>query len=198
MADDRQQPKIIIDNDWKSQAQAEKERLAAAEREKAAKEKEKARTAAAPGMLGAAGAGGALGAGGAEEDLGEGEPLEANFKALLGTLITNALMYMGAFPDPQTGRAVVAPDYAKFHIDLIAVLQEKTKNNLSKEEQEQVDQSLNELRMQFVELMKAVTAMAMKQEAQRGGMGGMGMPGAGGSAIGDMDPAKAAQRLRGM
>jgi hypothetical protein len=64
-----------------------------------------------------------------------------------------------------------------------------------------VDQSLNELRMQFVELMKAVTAMAMKQEAQRGGrggMGGVGMAGGGGSALGDMDPAKAAQRLRGM
>lgn len=197
MAEDRQQPKIIIDNDWKSQAQAEKERLAAAEREKAAKEKEKARASTTPGMLGA---GAAAGAPGAEDELGEGggEPLEANFKALLGTLITNALMYMGAFPDPQTGRAVVAPEYAKFHIDLIAVLQEKTKNNLSKEEQEQVDQSLNELRMQFVELMKAVTAMAMKQEAQRGGMGGMGMPGGGGSALGDMDPAKAAQRLRGM
>lgn len=198
MADDRQQPKIIIDNDWKSQAQAEKERLAAAEREKAAKEKPRA--SAAGGVGGTMGLGGAPAAG-AEEDMGEGEPLEANFKALLGTLITNALMYMGAFPDPQTGRAVVAPEYAKFHIDLIAVLQEKTKNNLSKEEQEQVDQSLNELRMQFVELMKAVTAMAMKQEAQRGGMGGMGgmgMPGAGGSALGDMDPAKAAQRLRGM
>ena len=193
MADDRPQPKIIIDNDWKSQAQAEKERLAAAEREKA--QKDKARAAASP-LTGAPGAGTASAA--AAGELGpegdNGEPLEANFKALLGTLITNALMYMGAFPDPQTGRAVVAPEYAKFHIDLIAILQEKTKGNLSEEEQAQLDQSLNELRLQFVELMRAVTAMAMKQEAQRGAspLGGAGLAGPGG-----IDAAQAAQRLRG-
>ena len=96
---------------------------------------------------------------------------------------------MGAFPDPQTGRAMVAPEYARFHIDLLAVLQEKTKGNLAKEEEDYLNQALNELRMQFVELMKAVTAMAMKQEAQRAAGGGA--PGAA------LDPAQASQRLRG-
>ena len=109
-------PKIVIDSDWKSQAQAEKERLAAAERSKAPM----SRSAGDPAVP--------------QEGDGEGLP-EANFKALIGTLITNALMYLGAFPDPQSGRAMVAPEYAKFHIDLLGVLQEKTKGNLTEEEQ---------------------------------------------------------------
>ena len=173
-----EQPKIIVDSDWKAQAQAEKERLAAAEREKAQKAAPKA-SVSIPGVGGEA----------HPDAEGEEGPLEANFKALLGTLITGALTYMGAFPDPQTGRAMVAPEYARFHIDLLAVLQEKTKGNLAKEEEDYLNQALNELRMQFVELMKAVTAMAMKQEAQRAAGGGA--PGAG------LDPAQASQRLRG-
>lgn len=180
MTDERREPKIIVDSDWKSQAQAEKERLAAAEREKAQK---------APAKAGSpAGAGGAPG--GDAEDL-EALP-EPNFKGLLGTLITNALMYLGAFPDPQTGRAMVAPEYAKFHIDLMEVLKEKTKGNLTPEEQEQMDQSLNELKMQFVEIMRAVTAMAMKEQAKTAGAGAMG---AGGGP--SLDPTQVAQRLRG-
>lgn len=179
-----QQPKIVVDSDWKSQAQAEKERLAAAE-------KAKPQAKAAGGAAG----GGAMAERAPGSDELEAMP-EANFKALIGTLITNSLMYMGAFPDPQTGRAVVAPEYAKFHIDLLAVLQEKTKGNLSEEEQQDMDQSLKELRAQFVEVMRAVTAMAMKQEAQRaaGGMGGAGQPGGGG---GGPDLSQFSAQLRG-
>lgn len=157
-------PRIVVDSDWKSQAQAEKERLAAAEKSKAAPSK----PSAAPG-IGSAGIG------------NEGDPdamPEANFKALIGTLITNALMYLGAFPDPQTGRAVVAPDYAKFHIDLLSVLQQKTKGNLTEEEQTDLDQSVRELRLQFVEVMRAVATMQAKSEAQRAaGAAGGGMAG---------------------
>ncbi|MBX3386010.1 MAG: DUF1844 domain-containing protein [Phycisphaeraceae bacterium] len=167
-------PKIVIDSDWKSQAQAEKERLAAAERSKAPM----SRSAGDPAVP--------------QEGDGEGLP-EANFKALIGTLITNALMYLGAFPDPQSGRAMVAPEYAKFHIDLLGVLQEKTKGNLTEEEQQDIDHSIRELRMQFVEVMRAVTAMAMKSEAQRQAGGVSGGAGGGGA----VDVAKVGAQLRG-
>ncbi len=180
---------LIVDSDWKAQAQAERERLAAAEKAKPKPVAAKAGSGQASGQ--------ALGQGaGQGADDGAEQLPEANFKALIGTLITNALMYLGAFPDPQTGRAMVAPEYAKFHIDLLAVLQEKTKGNLSGEEQQDLDQSVQELRAQFVEVMRAVTTMAMKSEAQRqaGGAGGFGAaPG----ADAGLDVAKMGAQLRG-
>lgn len=155
-------PKIVVDSDWKAQAQAEKERLAAKEREAAARAKP-------------AGAAGAAAGGG-----GEGDELPApDFTALVSMLATNALTYLGAFPDPQTGRAVVAPDYARVYIDLMGILEEKTKGNLTEEESRDLTQALSELRLRFVEITKLVAEQLAKQRAGgSGGMGGVG--GAGG------------------
>lgn len=123
---DQETPKIIVDDDWKSSARAEKEKLAAAEKEQAHK---------------------GDGPGGIPENLG--------FKELISLFATQALMYMGAIPD-QSGRSMISLEIAKLNIDLLAVVQEKTKGNLSDEEQEMIDGTLNELRMQFVEVIKAV------------------------------------------
>lgn len=151
-------PKIIVDDDWKTQAKAEKERLAKEAEEKAA---------AAP-----AGPGSPPGAG---EKLG--------FSDLVRMLATQALMYMGAYPDPQTGKAIVALDVAKIHVDLLDVLEQKTKGNLSDEETKMLTGMLSELRVQFVEIARAV------QQAQQEGrigpegeirVGGDGAPGPGG------------------
>lgn len=159
-------PKIVVDSDWKSQARAEKDRL-----EQQAKAREAEKKSAAPG-------GGVGGAGGEQ---GEGQLPPADFMTLLGTMVTQALMYMGAFPDPQTGRAIVSLEHAKFHIDLLGVLEAKTKGNLTQEEATEVSGTLNELRMRFVEISKAVAVAIERQQAQRagGGMGGMGGAGAG-------------------
>lgn len=165
MPDDTK-PKIIIDSDWKSQAQAEKDKMAAEEAKKAASKP----TAAA---------GGAGGRGGPRE------MPAADFQSLMGTLVTQALLYMGGFPDPKTGRAMVSMDYARFHIDLLAVLEAKTKNNLTPEESAEITQVLNELRMRYVELGKAIEEMAKEQAAGGGpgGLGGMG-GGLGGQVLG--------------
>ncbi len=125
-------PKLIIDDDWKSSAQAEKEKLAALEKEKAEQ------TAKA-------------GPGGLPEHIG--------FKELVSLFATQALMYLGAIPD-QSGRAMVSLEVAKLNIDLLGVVQEKTKGNLTPEEQEMIDGTVNELRMQFVEVTKAVAKAA--------------------------------------
>ena len=127
-------PKLIIDDDWKSSAQAEKEKLAAAEKDQA----EQAAKA---------------GPGGIPEQIG--------FKELISLFATQALMYLGAIPD-QSGRAMVSLEVAKLNIDLLAVVQEKTKGNLSPEEQEMIDGTVNELRMQFVEVTKAVAKAAQE------------------------------------
>lgn len=153
-------PKIIVDTDWKSQAQAEKDRLAAAE-----KAKPPAKTpAAAPGAEG--------------EDLG---PIEANFMELVRMLATQALMYLGAFPDPETGKRMVALEPAQFNIELLGVLEAKTKGNLTAEETAMLTRMLYELRMNFVEVSKAV-AKAIEQGrisptgGPVGGIGGVGQP----------------------
>ena len=159
-------PKIVVDSDWKSQARAEKERLAAAEKAKAAEKAAKVKSDEETGLpLSPAG------------DAQEGLP-PADFQSLLGTMITQALMYLGGFPDPQTGRAIVSLEHAKFHIDLLAVLQEKTKGNLTTQEAQDLNQAVSQLRLRFVEIGKAVAQMASERQGQ--GKGGIpGAPGAG-------------------
>ncbi|MDX2118619.1 MAG: DUF1844 domain-containing protein [Planctomycetota bacterium] len=159
-------PKIIIDSDWKSQAQAEKDKL----QQKVEKEK----PVAAPG--GAAGAGGAAGP--------EGEP--SPFADLVSMLVTQALMYMGAFPDPRTGQAMVSLEYAKLHIDMLGTLEEKTKGNLSEPEQKLLTRAAGELRMEFVELSKEVERAVAEGRIKRpaGPAGAGGVVGGGGSPLG--------------
>ncbi len=123
---DQEAPKLIIDSDWKAQAQAEKERLSTS-----------APASEAPGTG------------------GDQQP-QASFIEIVRMLTSQALLYMGAFPDPETGRAVIAPELAKFHIDLLSILEEKTKGNLSEEESRTITRTVHELRLEFVELSKAV------------------------------------------
>jgi hypothetical protein len=143
-------PKIIVDTDWKSQAQAEKERLAAAERAKA----EQARPAA----------GAPPGAPEGEQGMPVPDLIE-----LTRMLATQALMYLGAFPDPETGRRLVSLELAQFNIDLLTVLSEKTKGNLTPEEEKYLTHMLYELRMQFVEIGKAVAKAVEQGKISPGG-----------------------------
>ncbi|MBM4109524.1 MAG: DUF1844 domain-containing protein [Phycisphaerae bacterium] len=130
---DPQEPKIIIDTDWKAQAHAEKEKLAA---------KEAAARPPAPGE--------------------PGERQYTPFEDLISLLVAQTLSYMGAFPDPRTGQAVVSLEYAKMHIDMLGALEEKTKGNLAEGEEKLLHRTLTELRMEFVEVSKAL-ADAVKQ-----------------------------------
>jgi hypothetical protein len=167
MPDESQQPKIIIDSDWKAQAQREKDRLAAKEKEAAAKTPPKAAGAGPSGTSQAAPSG--------SPGDDQGMP-PADFQSLVGTLVTQALIYMGGFPDPQTGRAMVSLEHAKFHIDMLGVLEAKTKGNLTKEEGEDLTLALSELRMRFVEIVKMI-----EKAGREGRLGGAG---AGGGVVG--------------
>lgn len=149
---DPQGPKIIVDSDWKSQAQAEKERLAAAERAKPP-------AAATPGL-------------GADPDA----PPQANIEELVRSLAMQALMYLGAFPDPETGRRMVGLEAAKFNIDLLSMLEQKTKGNLTPEESQMLTEMLHELRMRFVEISQAVAKAVEQGRVQPTGDPGLGGP----------------------
>ena len=134
---EEEQPKIVVDSDWKAQAEAEREKLAEQEAEAAAQ-------------------GQGVGA--------DGIP-PADFRGLMSMLVSQAIMYMGAMPDEQ-GRAVVVPEYAKHHIDLLEILQAKTKGNLTEEEDKELEAVLHELRMRFVQIM------GLAAEQQASGQGG--------------------------
>ena len=124
MADEEK--KIIIDEDWKVQAQKEKEKLKEAE----AAEKE------AP----------------QEEPKPELPP--ADFSGLVSILASQAFYALGVFKmDEKDERE---PDFkmAKFNIDMLSVLEEKCKGNLSDEESKMIKSTLEQLRMAFVQLSK--------------------------------------------
>jgi len=166
------QPKIIIDSDWKSQAQAEKDKLAAGGKAKPAS------PSSSSGAVPATGTAASSPQGQTAEDL-DAENRPIGIQDLVSLLVTQALMYLGAMPDPQTGRAVVAPEYAKLHIDMLAVLEEKTKGNLTEKESQLLSRAVQELRLEFVEVAKAIQKAVAEGKLKPGAMGGAGGMGGG-------------------
>ena len=61
-------------------------------------------------------------------------------------------MFMGAMRDPMTGQAHTDLNQAQAMIDMLTMIEEKTKGNLAKEEEEMLKQVLTEVRMHFVKL----------------------------------------------
>ena len=61
--------------------------------------------------------------------------------------------------DPKTKRRYVDLDLAKHHIDILGLLEEKTKGNLTDEEKKLLDQALYEVRMQYVQIAQRATRM---------------------------------------
>lgn len=80
------------------------------------------------------------------------ETPEATFSVLLMSLASNTAMALGLAPDPTTGKAHVDRTMAKFNIDLLLVLKEKTKGNLSDDEKHFIDAVISDLQMKFVSL----------------------------------------------
>jgi hypothetical protein len=78
----------------------------------------------------------------------------ASFPMLVTSLATQALATMGQIPDPS-GKSLVQLDHARHVIDTLAMLEEKTKGNLTPEESQMMTQVLHELRMVFVAVSNA-------------------------------------------
>ena len=76
----------------------------------------------------------------------------ANFTLLVISLATQARMCLGDIEDPQSGQKQVDVELAKHNIDLLGMLEEKTKGNLSDQEKKLLDSVLYELRMRYVQL----------------------------------------------
>jgi len=133
---------LHIDSDWKKQAQQEKERLA---REVEQPAKPGAGAAGAAGTAGMPGAGGAPGAAAGRRGIPP-----ASFATLVQTLATQAAIFMADQRDPETGQSLRNLDLAKHNIDLLRILEEKTKGNLTEDEKHLLETVLYELLMAYV------------------------------------------------
>jgi hypothetical protein len=120
--------KIVVDEDWKSQVEAEKEVARHAS--------ESPETAESPSA----------------DTHGPLPPPDFTF--LIGSLYVQGAMALGLFPNPMTNQPEVQPDHAKHAIDLMAMLQEKTKDNLTPQESEELETALHELRMIYVNTLE--------------------------------------------
>jgi hypothetical protein len=121
----KEEKKIIIDEDWKQEAQREKEILAA--QEEAEKEKAEAK--------------------------GRRGPLpKGDFAALVSMLVTQALFALGMLQVEGQGKKEPDLEIAKYNIDMLETIEEKTKGNLSEEEKKVLESTLNQIRMAYVKV----------------------------------------------
>ena len=70
----------------------------------------------------------------------------------------NAALFLGQIPNPRTGEAEVNLDLARMFIDQLAMIQEKTRGNLSNEEAAVLKNTLANLQMAFVEVSQGRAA----------------------------------------
>ena len=79
---------------------------------------------------------------------------ELNFLNYLSSLVFQAMIFLGEMPNPVSNQVEKNLRQAKLLIDTIAILRDKTKGNLNKEEENMLNGALYELQMRYVELYK--------------------------------------------
>ncbi len=127
--------KIIIDEDWKSQVEAEK----AAATEQPSGDPEASAPDPEPSQID-------------DPSANPDDPPmpPASIGMLMSSLATEALISMGQFPHPATGETIKKPNQAQYLIDTLDVIKQKTAGNLDKEEADALDDVLHQLRMAFI------------------------------------------------
>ncbi len=117
-------PKIVIDEDWKTQV----------ERERA--ESREAATADAST---------------ARHEAGAGEPLPPpTLTFLASTLFLQGAVALGLLPNPANDAVSENRELARHCIDMLAMLQAKTEGNRTDDESRELETMLHQLRMAFV------------------------------------------------
>ena len=76
--------------------------------------------------------------------------LPVTFSTLLLSLASSAVLAMGLEKNPHTGQYEKDLDVARFNIDMLKLLQVKTKNNLTADEQKFLDSVVSDLQLKFV------------------------------------------------
>ena len=126
MAKEEQDKKIIIDEGWKEEAKKDKESLAAKEK---VEEKEKT-----------------------EEQQGRGPLPKGDFAALVSMLVTQTLFSLGLLGVEGQEKREPDLELARYNIDMLETLEEKTRGNLTPEEEKALESMLHQVRMGYVQL----------------------------------------------
>ncbi|MEJ7622371.1 MAG: DUF1844 domain-containing protein [Pyrinomonadaceae bacterium] len=101
----------------------------------------------------------------AEDIPGAEDP--ASFVNFLSTLATNAAAALGAVAHPVTGKRSLDLETGKYWLDVLGMLKDKTAGNLHPQEARLVDGLLGDLRMQYVQLVRATEEKLKAQAAQQ-------------------------------
>jgi hypothetical protein len=78
----------------------------------------------------------------------------------------NAALFLGQIPNPQTGQGEVNLELAKMFIDQLAMIQEKTRGNLTNEEAGVLRNTLSNLQMAYVEVARQEKGGAVEPAKQ--------------------------------
>lgn len=160
------EPKIVVDEDWKERVRRENAEL---------EEKLKQEAAQRAGTTAGATATAQTDAASPEEAAETPQPSTAaerraerrrqresaaqipppDFTTLVGLFSTQAMVALGLIANPASGKPEPEPALARHFIDMLGVLEEKTKGNLTSAEAGLIDSTLHQLRMVYVELSKA-------------------------------------------
>ncbi len=74
------------------------------------------------------------------------------FSTFILSLSTSALVHLGELPDPMTNKKEINLQLAKQTISIIEMLKEKTKSNLSDEEEKLINNVLYDVRLKYIRL----------------------------------------------
>lgn len=111
-------------------------------------------------------------AGAAEEAGLPGVDDPASFANFLMSIASNAASSLGMIEHPVTGKREVDLELGKHWIDVLGMLQQKTRGNLSAQEQQILEGLLADLRMQYVSLADSATPKAARTYSGRDITGG--------------------------
>lgn len=141
---DTDEPKLIIDEDWKSQVQREKELLKQKQQDGASQEDSASSEAESRSFE-------ASESSASDQSQSQADsPPPASFEFLVSGIASQAVAAMGQLPDESGKPLPVNLDYARHFIDLLAVIESKTQGNLSDHEQRFLQDTMHQLRMLFV------------------------------------------------
>ncbi len=79
---------------------------------------------------------------------------EVTFSAFIMSLNTSVLYHLGEIADPASGKTIVDLDLARHGIDTLVLIQDKSKGNLTEDEEEMLKNILYDVKMRFVKAVK--------------------------------------------
>jgi hypothetical protein len=142
-----EEPKLVVDTDWKEQVAREKE---LASQPEGPEDQEAAIQTDDSGSKSKADVSSADTATGSDAASEYPPAPPASFEVLISMLFTQAMAMLGHMPDPASGKTTVNKPFAKHYIDTLDMLGEKTKGNLSDVESKILSEALHALRMAYV------------------------------------------------